>query len=390
MGSVLLIAWRYIAFNRLKSVVLVACITITCFLPLTIGLLISHYNDQLMERALGTPLIAAAKGNRFDAVLKTLYFREGNIDTLPAKQADEIRDSGLAEAIPVYARFSAKGVPVVGTTLDYFDFRNLDVYQGRLPGILGEAVIGSKVAEALGVRAGDAILSDQRNLYDISEAYPLKIPVVGVLSESNTADDFAVFTDIKTTWIIEGLGHGHTDVTSASADLTYILTWTDENIVANDALVKFAEITPENIDSFHFHGDPGTYPLSAVIVVPTDRKSGTILKARYNASESYQMLSPKEVIEELMGIVFKVKRFFDANFAIVSLSTLLFLGLVVLLSLRLRKRERETMHKIGCSRAIVFWLQTAELAIIFLISLALTCLLAGVLIGITPNLLRVI
>ena len=36
--------------------------------------------------------------------------------------------------------------------------------------------------------------------------------VVGVLEPSYTADDGAIFVDLKTAWVIQGLVHGHQDM----------------------------------------------------------------------------------------------------------------------------------------------------------------------------------
>jgi hypothetical protein len=59
-----------------------------------------------------------------------------------------------------------------------------------------------------------------------------------------------------------------------------------DRIVANASLVQYNEITPENADSFHFHGDLSDYPLSAVLVVPNDTKSGVILQGRLENAEA--------------------------------------------------------------------------------------------------------
>ncbi len=389
MKSVLLLAWRYVAFNRLKTAILVACVSITLFLPLSVSLLIERYNRDLRARAQATPLVVGARGNRFDLALKTLYFRQGRLDPVPAGEVARIRKTGLAGAIPIHARFTAGGFPVIGTSLEYFDFRGLRVREGRLPGMLGETVVGSNVARELGLSPGTAVLSDQQSLYNIARTGPLKMHVVGVLARSGSPDDSAVFVDVRTAWIIEGLGHGHMDLVESS-DPRYILRQTDKNVAATAALGEYTEVTPENVATFHFHGDMREFPLTSVIVLPKDTKSATLLKARYNASRTCQMLKPLEVVEELMGIVFKVKRFFDANFAVIALSTVLFLVLIVLLSLRIRRNERATMHKLGASRLIVFYLQASELLIVLLMSLALTALLSALLILLSPNILRIV
>ena len=62
---------------------------------------------------------------------------------MPQAAEDAVWDSGLATAIPLHVRLRARGRPVVGTSLDYFDFRSLTLAEGRGLGLLGEAVLGA-------------------------------------------------------------------------------------------------------------------------------------------------------------------------------------------------------------------------------------------------------
>ena len=61
----------------------------------------------------------------------------------------------------------------------------------------------------LGLGPGDSLVSSPENFFDLAGVYPLKMEIVGVLETSDSPDDLAVFTDLKTNWIIMGLGHGH-------------------------------------------------------------------------------------------------------------------------------------------------------------------------------------
>ena len=100
------------------------------------------------------------------------------------------------------------------------------------------------------------------------------------------------------------------------------------------------------------------------------------MRGRYLAPEqSCQIVRPLDVVQELMAVVFRAKRFLDANALLVTLSTLLFLLLVILLSLRLREQERRMLFRLGCSRTAVFELQAAELAIVLAAAVALAWLL---------------
>jgi putative ABC transport system permease protein len=277
---------------------------------------------------------------------------------------DEIADSGLATAIPLYVCFKARQFPIVGTTLDYFDFRRLVIAQGRPLGLLGEAVIGADVADQLGMAAGDSLLSSPETVFDLAGVYPLKMRVVGILQRSHTPDDLAVFVDVKTAWVVQGLVHGHADL-SRSDDATVIIDRTDANVVASAKVVEYTEITEQNIDSFHFHGDPAQYPLSGVIVVPEDDKSGTILRGRYLAGEiPHQLVVPGTVIDGLLANIFRIKNVLDAVIFIVGIATALALTLVFALSIRLRQREISTLFRLGGSRLTIARLLVAEIAII--------------------------
>ncbi len=393
MRRILLLAWRYITYNRLKTTILVACVTLPLFLPIAVHLLVRQYNAELISRAKTTPLVVGAKGNRYDLCLGTLYFKAKSPDPIGFGEVAKLRDSGLQVLpIPIHARFTAKQVPIVGTSLDYFEFRKLTVRDGTLPGVLGDAVVGHEAAKELSLAPGDSLLSDEKSLYVLSGTYPLRMHVVGVLAETGTPDDHAIFVDVKTAWMVEGLMHGHKDVSKErSPDL--VLEYTDTTVVTTAKIFEYTEVSPENIGSFHSHGDPADFPLTAVIVVPADRKSETILRGRYDGgpySKDRQMIRPLDVIQDLMGIVFKIEVFFKINFGVVVLSTALFLVLVVLLSMRIRKREMETMFKIGASRGTVFWMQAAELLMILCMSLAVAGLVAAMLVLFAPEFVRIL
>ena len=372
MMDSLYIAWRYLAFSKLRSAILVASITLIAVLPMALQLILEESEHQLVARAASTPLLIGAKGSALDLVMNSLYFSDEFPETIPMAAADSVMDSGLADAIPLYVRFHARGFPIVGTTLDYLDFRKLQVAEGRPFSLLGECVVGHAVAEELGLQPGDSLVSSPENLFDLAGVYPLKMKVAGVLARSHSADDQAILVDINTAWIIQGLAHGHEDL-AKTTDPSVILKRDSNKVTANAKLLQYREITAANLDSFHFHGDSSEYPLSGVIALPRDDKSGTILQGRYLANDAlHQIVRPGEVIDTLMASIFRIKNVLDAVILIVGIATVLALILVFALSLRLRQGEIETIFKLGCSRATIARLLGAEVFIIMGIS-ALIC-----------------
>ncbi len=368
MSGWLELALRYIAFHRWKTALLVLAIFLTTLLPAAVRLLLNQFEQSLLARANATPLVVGPKGSGLDLTLHALHFRTPPRNDLRYAECLELQDSGRALAIPLYQRFTAAKFPVVGTSLEYLEFRDLQLATGRRFALLGECVLGSEVARQLQLGPGDQLLSDRENVLDIAGLYPLKLQVAGVLAPTGSADDRAVFVDLKTAWVIAGLGHGHQDL-AGETDEGKVLARTDEKIVASAAVLPYTEITDSNRGSFHFHGAENDFPLTALIVVPHDQRAADLLTADYLvASQTAQILSPRQTIEELLSVVFRVQQFFDANAVLVFIATGLLLILVVLLSLKLRADEMRTMFKLGCSRATIGLLQFGELAIVFLLA----------------------
>lgn len=359
MKGPLHLALRRLAYHWGQSAALVASLSLIAYLPLAVGWLTGRFHDELLARGRATPLVIGAAGSRYDLVLHSLYFEGAPPAPLPMREVGRVADSGLARAIPLLVRGRAGGAPVVGTTLDYFPFRGLTVERGRMLARLGDCVLGADAARRLGAAPGGRVLTAPRNVFDVAGEYPLKLRVAGVLARSHSPDDAAVFVDLKTAWIMEGIGHGHDDV--AEADKDVLLESEGEAVVASAAVPKYTEVTDENIDSFHFHGDPDDFPATAIVAAPTDDRSKAVLRGLYLApGERLQCLDPEEAVHELLSIVVKIKRFFDAQAALGGAAALGLVSLIVLLGVRLRRREMETMFRIGCSRGAIFWLYAWE------------------------------
>lgn len=376
----LYLAWHYLRFHKTRSVILIACLSLIGSLPLSLHFLLDEGERQMTARAASTPLLVGAKGSSVDLTLSALYFSEATVPPVAMADADRVGETGWADALPVYSRFRVRGQPLVGVTLDYFDFRRLSPARGNMLALLGDCVLGSDAAEALGLEPGDTLLTTPENLFDLAGVYPLKLHVTGVLGKSRSPDDQAIFADLQTTWVIEGLGHGHTEQKPAARDGNQPFGQASVNLQADPKLLTYAEITPDNIDSFHFHGDPGSYPITAVIAVPHDRRAATLLKGRFLADDlKTQIVDPHAVTRSLLDSIFRIGALFDAVIILVGCATLLALGLVFSLSMRLRQRELQTIFLLGCSRLKVAQLVAAELVLLVIASGAVCwALLQGV------------
>lgn len=361
MTDVLYLAWRYLAYHKVKTAVLVAVVAITVYLPVGLNVIVSQSAKELTARAQATPLLVGAKGSPLELVLNSLYFESDTPPAMRYAEFDRVGQSGMARAIPLYTRFRAGKSPIVGTTLEYFEFRGLEIAEGRTMAMMGECVLGATAADTAGVGPGGYVYSSPETVFDLAGVYPLKMRVVGVLQPAGTPDDLAVLVDVKTTWVIEGLAHGHQDLSRPEA-AAGVLRKEGNKIIGNASIVEYNEITPETVSSFHFHGDPATFPLTAVIVLPKDDKSNTRLQGRYlGEDQRVQIVKPAAVMDDLLGTIFAVRRYVMVAVIILAVATLATMALVFILSLQLRRREMETMQKIGGSKARIRGLVAVEI-----------------------------
>lgn len=368
------LAWRYLNFNKIKSVIIVICVTVIMSLPILLQIFAKEAESQLRSRAEKTPLLLGKQSSTMDLVLSSLYFTDEYPPTITMDTYNKVSESMLGQSIPLFRKFSADGFPIIGTNLDYFSFRQLEYNSGRPFIYLGEVVLGSSVAEKLNLTAGDSLFSSTDNLFDLAGSYPLKMLVSGVLEKAHTPDDHAVFADIKTTWIIAGLGHGHKDIERLN-DPSVILNQDKKSISANAKLLHYNEITEKNRMSFHFHGDMSNYPLSSIIFIPDNKKSEALIKGRFiEGSHQQQIIKPSNVVEVLLSRIFQMKSMINGATLLTTLATLLALILVFSLSAQLRKQEFEVLFKLGCGSRFILQLILSEISLVILAS-TITCTL---------------
>ncbi len=370
--DLLYLSLQYVRHHRLKLVVLIFTITLVSWLPIAIQSIVDQTAEQLLDRADSTPLVIGAPGSPLELSLGSLYFRSKTSSTIPYSEVATLEQTGFSRAIPLYYRFRVQDYPVVGTSLDYFDYRDLHLARGRPVAILGEAVLGSGVAKASGLGVGDYVITSPESVFDLAGVYPLRMPVVGVLSPSFSPDDDAIFVDVKTSWVIQGLGHGHQELNRREA-IGQILKREGDNIVANASVRQFNEITVDNLDSFHFHGKNASNPISAIIPVPWDDKSSALLLGHYLEERSdVQIVRSRRVVTELLDTVFTVRDYIVVGIALVAAATAVVAVLVFYLSLRLRQGERYTLSRIGASGVQIQTLMATEIIAVLLVS-ALLC-----------------
>jgi putative ABC transport system permease protein len=376
MKPALALALRYVLRHRTQSVLLAAALGLVLALPLCLRVLVRHAQADLRARAASTPQIVGTKGSALDLMMTALYFKKENLASLPLKEMPE-------GGIPLHVRFEAQKAPIVGTALEYFAFRGLALKAGKQITRLGDCVLGARLADERDLKPGDAIFSTPEQTFDMAGTYPLKMRITGVLTANGTPDDDAVFCDLKTAWLIEGRAHGHDDVKG-----TDVLQEEEHNTVANAAVRMFQEVTEANLNSFHFHGDTGEYPISAAIVVPPNAKTEALMAGQYAKSKTAQLIRPRDDMEGLLTQLVRLEGFATTMLLTTAGAALFVSALVFALSFRLRKREFTTLEDIGVSRVSLIRVKSLEIVLIALFAMGIAALLYAVANWAAPLIMR--
>ena len=93
MNDTLYLAWRYVRYHWVTTVLLVSAISLVLFLPAGLHVVVEQGGRTLTARAESTPLLVGAKGSAVDLTLSALYFRPPNLSPT------EFREVGRRERL---------------------------------------------------------------------------------------------------------------------------------------------------------------------------------------------------------------------------------------------------------------------------------------------------
>jgi len=319
--------------------------------------------------------VFGAPGSSLDLVLHALYFRPTQARPLRYADWQAFQQAGFERCLPLHIRFRTNDFPIIGTHLEYFEYRGREIQVGEVFGRLGECVIGSDVAGQLGLGVGDSLISSPQSFLSLAADYPLQMKVVGVLRPSASPDDRAVFVDLKTTWVIENLGHGHEDVV-ASNDPNLVLERNQQGTVASAAVLPYTMVTEDNLASFHFHGDMAEFPITAMVLLDDRQRTQDLAAGMAQKRADLQTVFASDSVRDLLSILFQVQSLIVAVSLFVGVATVLLFGLVIGLSIQIRQQEMETLFKLGASRGFTLSLHGLEVVCIATVAFGLASIVS--------------
>ena len=185
--------------NTFLNIVLMAMGVATIVVLLSAA---SQLEARMARDARGIDLVVGAKGSPLQLVLAGVYHLDvppGNVPLIAVQSLANHRF--VKRVVPLALGDTYRGYRIVGTTWAYTAFYSGVLAQGREWTAPLEAVMGSEVAAAHGLKVGDSI-AGSHGLGEAGgshESTPYKI--VGVLAHSGTVLDRLVLTAVESVWL---------------------------------------------------------------------------------------------------------------------------------------------------------------------------------------------
>ena len=209
--SFLAMAWRYLRFRWLVSLLTVAGIALGVALVCAV-LALRHESERALSRDAGLyDLVAGGKGSPLQLVLSSVYHLDSPTGNLSYSVYERMkRDSRILWAAPIGLGDNYSGYRIVGTESHFFDLpdRNGEPFFGFADGQgfkdRFEVVLGSQVASSTGLGVGDSFFGTH-GLVEVPGAevhrdFPYRVS--GILAPTGTAQDRAIFGTLASVWEI--------------------------------------------------------------------------------------------------------------------------------------------------------------------------------------------
>jgi len=174
----------------------------------------SYIFNKWTESAQYADVIVSYKGSPLQIVASTLFRIEnptGNIDSTISDYWE--KHPMVAASCPISIGDNVKGYPLIGTSLDYFDWMKINLVEGHLPNGDADVVVDESLAEALGLSIGDELHSSHGGASSGEKHDHHYLRIVGLVQAPRNADQQAFFTTTSAYYAMHN-SKGREDITA--------------------------------------------------------------------------------------------------------------------------------------------------------------------------------
>lgn len=196
--------------NMMVKIVQVILIALSVILSCGTAVLAYNTSNQIVDgittNASYYSCIIGPSGSNTQLVMNTVYYTDTPVGTIPYELVSVLaQDNRVKKAIPFAMADSYKGHPLVGTTKDLLEDKELAsgaVFSIPKDTSGCEVVLGSNVARSCGLNVGDTFYTS----HSVGEEHTTPFMVSGILKETSSTNDDIIFTHLKSIWIVHEEG----------------------------------------------------------------------------------------------------------------------------------------------------------------------------------------
>ena len=329
-------ALKNMATKRAKVILIVLSIVISA----SVAILAYNVSEQVENGFKTTAgyydIIIGPAGSSTQLAMNTMFFTDSPLGTISYEYVQQLQMDGRVNlVVPFTMGDSFNDAKIVGTTPDLLQGKELA--KGNMFATKFEAVIGSAVAKKYGLTIGSEMVTSH-GLSEggyIHQGHPLV--VVGILEQTNTAYDNAVFTALETVWSVHDHGedsHGEQEKHGDHED--------------------------------HVEGD-----VCAILVKSKSFNYYNQIVAQYGQDASLLVINPSTVLREVLENVDLSSRIVYILCIIILIMNVFIISVITLLNMYDSKKEIALMRLIGIGMDKINLLYMIQNAMIGLISTVL-------------------
>jgi hypothetical protein len=206
--NLLQLAWRLLVAQPLTLALSVLVLALGWAAVGFVMLTSDQIEGRVQRDLAGIDLVVGAKGSPMQIMLSGVFHLDVPTGNIPLATWQTLRDQPLvAEVWPLSLGDSLQGWRIVGSTPQYLDLFGARLREGaRWTGPM-QAVLGSEVARATGLKVGDRFAGNH-GLGGSGDAHgDSPFEVVGVLERGGSVLDRLVLTDLTSVWQVHETLH---------------------------------------------------------------------------------------------------------------------------------------------------------------------------------------
>lgn len=391
------IGLRNLRVRALATFLTVWVVALATAIALVVPLTLRQLDRGATEAVQVFDLLVTAKGSPTQAVLSSLFYLDVPIGNLPyARYRALAEDPRTVRAVPLGFGDNVRGYPLVGTTAEFFSLRleqgaapYFRLRQGEAFALPFQAVLGARVAQAMGLGLGDAFGSAHGHVHipelegaAHAHVHPatqreIREEIRRLQAQVGEAGDEAQRLDLRRQLRSE-LARLHQDAgVPAGDDWTAGLQHAEEYTVVGvleptgGPVDQAVLVDLESLWLVHGQFDPASRGVTAILYTAERLSDYYAVAQEVNASPDAQAVFTGAVFAQLRGFVSQGQ----AAYAALSLLVLVLAALTIWLNLYAgaleRRRSVALLRTLGASRPLIFTLVLLETALTIGLGLAL-------------------